>query len=199
MNSTSGKRKKFDAGNPELQVDRLMKALPLLLLAPLAALGEDLKPFDRLGRDNVTIRAQHRSGGSSADYSYKASWGSYVRTVKSVKDIEVTISQARKEKQPVKIEFFFVIKGDSKRYAKKAGELDLPEGEGTAVFSASAKQNQQRWVYLGYHERSGERIEGWLVRAVKEERILGIAASTPSLEEMAANPERLEALLAAPD
>jgi len=61
-----------------------MKALPLPLLAPLAALGEDLKPFDRLGRNNVTIRAQHKSEGSSTDYYYKASWGSYDRTVKSV-------------------------------------------------------------------------------------------------------------------
>jgi len=172
-----------------------MKALHLLLLIPLVALGEEIKPFDRLGRDNVTIRAQHRSGGSSTDYDYKAPWGSYVRTVKSFKDIEVTIAQPRKEKHPLKLEFFFVIKGD-KRYAKKAGVVDFPEGEGSAVFSTSAQQNQQRWVYIGVHGKSGERVEGWLVRALKEDRIIGIAASAPSLEEMAANPGRLNDLLA---
>ncbi len=73
-----------------------MKVLRLLWLVPLTALGEDIKPFDRLGKDNVTIRAQHISGGSSTDYSYKTSWGSYVRTVKSFKDIEVTIAAAAK-------------------------------------------------------------------------------------------------------
>ena len=31
-----------------------------------------------------------------------------MRTVTSTKDIEVTVTQARKEKQPLKLEFFFV-------------------------------------------------------------------------------------------
>ncbi|HEY5706477.1 MAG TPA: hypothetical protein VIS96_12975 [Terrimicrobiaceae bacterium] len=172
-----------------------MKALLLVLFLPLVALGQEIKPFDRLGRDNVTIRAQHKSGGNSADYSYRASWGSYVRTVTSTKDIEVTVTQQRKEKHPLKLEFFFVIKGGPSRYAKKAGILDLPEGEGSAVFSTSSQQRQARWVYLGFREKSGERIEGWLVRALKDDRIIGIAGSSPSLEEMATDPEKLKSLL----
>jgi hypothetical protein len=124
-------------------------------------------------------------------------WGSYARTVTSTKDIEVTVSQPRKEKQALKLEFFFVIKGDSKRYAKQAGVLDLPEGEGSSVFSTSAKQGQARWVYIGFRESSGERIEGWLVRALNNGRIIGIAASSPSLEELAAYPEKLKGLEAA--
>jgi hypothetical protein len=188
-----------------------MKAwLLLLCLIPLLAFSDDsivtgtaqekaseaVKPYDRLGRDNVTIRAQHKGGGGSSDYDYKASWGSYARTVTSTKDIEVTITQPRREKQPLKLEFFFVVKGDSKRYAKQAGALDLPEGEGSAVFSTSSKQSQSRWVYLGVRERSGERIEGWLVRALNNDRIIGIAASSPSLEELAADPQKLKGLLA---
>jgi hypothetical protein len=172
-----------------------MKVLRLLWLVPLTALGEDIKPFDRLGKDNVTIRAQHISGGSPTDYSYKTSWGSYVRTVKSFKDIEVTIVQPRKEKHPLKLEFFFVIKGDH-RYAKRAGEMDFPEGEGSAVFSTSARQSQQRFVFVGSYAQSGEKVEGWLVRALQGDQIVGLAASAPSLEETAANPERLNVLLA---
>ena len=164
-------------------------------VAPLDKSAADaIKPFDRLGRNNVTIRAQQKSGGSSTDYSYRTSWGSYVRTVTSTRDIEVTVNQPRKEKQPLKLEFFFVIKGD-KRYAKQAGSLDLPEGEGSAIFSTSSKRGQERWVYLGFREGSGERIEGWLVRALKGDEIVGIAASSPSLEELAAQPQKLRALL----
>jgi hypothetical protein len=173
-----------------------MKALHLLVLMPLVALGEDIKPFDRLGRENVTIRAQHVSGGNSTDYRYKAAWGSYVRTVTSFKDIEVTIVQPRREKHSLKLEFFFVIKGDS-RYAKRAGEADFPEGEGSAVFSTSTRQRQERWVYVGVYGQSGEKVDGWLVRALKGNQIVGVAASAPSLEETAANPERLDELLAA--
>jgi hypothetical protein len=77
-----------------------------------------------------------------------------------------------------------------------AGILDLAEGEGSAVFSTSSKQGQARWVHLGFREKSGERIEGWLVKALKEDRIVGVAGSSPSLEEMAAYPEKLKSLLA---
>jgi hypothetical protein len=126
---------------------------------PIFIPSELIIPYDRLGRDNVTIRAQQNGGGNDVDYRYRARWGSYVRSVTSTKDIEVTILQRRKAKQPLRVEFFFVIKGEEKRYAKQAGALDLPEGEGTAVFSTTAKQNQARWVYLGVRERSGERIE----------------------------------------
>jgi hypothetical protein len=60
--------------------------------------------------------------------------------VTSTNDIEDTILQPRKAKQPLRVECFFVIKGEEKRYAKQAGALDLREGEGTAVFSTTARQ-----------------------------------------------------------
>jgi hypothetical protein len=137
----------------KLRRSALIRAVKALLLSfsliPLFSFGTDLaapgekaieplKAFDRLGRDNITIRAQQKSGGSSADYSYRSPRGSYVRTVTSTKDIEVTVNQPRKEKHPLKLEFFFVIKGE-KSYVKQAGTLDLPEGEGSAIFSTSSK------------------------------------------------------------
>jgi hypothetical protein len=93
--------------------------------------------------------------------------------VTSFKDIEVTIVQACKEKHPLKLEFFFVIKGGN-RYAKKAGEADFPEGEGSAIFSTSTRQSQSRYVYIGFYGRSGEKVEGWLVRALKGDQIIGV-------------------------
>lgn len=173
-----------------------MKIFLSALMFPLVVFGQEIQPFDRLGRENVTIEALHKSGGSSSDYDYKTRWGSYSKTVTSTKEIEVTVKQPRKEKQPLTLEFFFVIKGDSGRYAKQAGIFDLPEGEGSATFSTSSKQDRARWVYLGISERSGERIEGWLVRALRDQRIIGIAASSPSLEELAAKPDKLKALVA---
>ncbi len=32
-----------------------MKRLPLFLLVPWMAFGQEIKPFDKLGRDNVTV------------------------------------------------------------------------------------------------------------------------------------------------
>ena len=48
-----------------------MRALLAIFFVFTVALGEEIKAFDWLGRDNVTIQARHKSGGSSADYSYK--------------------------------------------------------------------------------------------------------------------------------
>jgi hypothetical protein len=52
-----------------------------------------------------------------------------------------------------------------------------PKAKEPLFLAPTAKQNQARWVYLGFHEGSGERIEGWLVRALNANRILEIAAS----------------------
>ena len=81
-----------------LQVNRShpVKIFPALLF-PFVVLGQDIQPFDRLGRENVTIQAQHKRGGSSSDYDYRTSWGSYSKTVTSTREIEVTIKQHRKE------------------------------------------------------------------------------------------------------
>ena len=75
---------------------------------PIFVPSELIISYDRLGRDNVTIRAQQKGGGNDADYRYRARWGSYVRTVTSTKDIEVTILQPRRAKQPLRVGFFFV-------------------------------------------------------------------------------------------
>ena len=93
------------------------------------------------------------------------------------------------------MEFLFIIKGEADRFAQQAGVLELPKGEGTATFSTSSKQDQARslsWI----SERSGDGIEGWLVRAFNRERALGIAASSPSLEELASRPDKLKTLVA---
>jgi len=118
--------------------------------------------------------------------------------VTSTKEIEVTIKQHRNEKQkPLVVEFFFIIKGEAGRFAQRAGALALPEGEGTAMFSTSSKQDKARYVYLGISKRSGESIQGWLVRVLNRERVIGIAASSPSLEELAGQPDKLKPLVAA--
>jgi hypothetical protein len=69
---------------------------------------ESLKAYDRLGRDNISIRAQHK-GGRYRTIAI-AQGGAATRTVTSTKDVEVTVTQPRKEKQALKLEFFFIIK-----------------------------------------------------------------------------------------
>jgi hypothetical protein len=97
---------RLSIGLPIKRSDPVKILLPALLF-PVIVLGQEIQPFDRLGRENVTIEAQHKRGGSSSDYDYRTSWGSYSKTVTSTKEIEVTIKQHRKEKQSLIVEFFY--------------------------------------------------------------------------------------------
>ena len=61
-----------------------------------------------------------------------------------------------------------------------------------ALFLALQKQGQQRFVYIGFRESSGERIEGWLVRALNNDRIIGIVCVIPQSGRIGGLPSQIE-------
>ena len=135
-----------------------VKILLPALLFPVIVLGQEIQPFDRLGRGNVTIEAQHKRGGSSSDYDYRTSWGSYSKTVTSTKEIEVTSQAAPKRKAIVNCRVLLSSKEVGPlRTTRRCAEL--AEGEGMATFfSTSSKQHQPRYVYLEISKKSGDSL-----------------------------------------
>ena len=55
---------------------------------------------------------------------------------------------------------------------------------------------QERWVYMGFRESSGERIGGWLVRALNNDVSLALRI-IPKLGRIGAYPDKLKGLLTA--
>ena len=56
---------------------------------------------------------------------------------------------AAKREATSRARIHFYNQGRFNPVCKTSGSMDLPEGEGSAVFSTSSKQAQARWVYFG--------------------------------------------------
>ena len=153
-----------------------------------------IQPFDDLGRDNVTVEAKTQGGGSSLTQTYHDDLGGYIIDGNQHKEMAVHVSQMRQKKIPLVVEFYFAFKDVSGRVeVKKTGEYKMDDGEGDCEFDAEAHTHSEKWVYYTlpteYYD-SGNRISGWFVRAIGNDKILGIYASNPSFEDMAKDPAR---------
>lgn len=168
------------------------------MLAAAAAWAQEIKPFDRLSRDNVTVKVKETGSGKNSDYQYKASWGSFDRTETSTKNLAVEVTKVGAQPEAVKVELFFVMKAKGgKPYAMTTEPISLPDGHGVAEFSGSAQMQRERWVYANERNASGTSIAGWLVRVLRGDRIVGVAASMDTYLKAAENPAVLAELLAA--
>jgi len=167
-------------------------SLLLVLLAISSLSAQEIAPFDRLGKNNVTVKAKQLSGGSKIDRNWQTSWGSYDRDMTSTKVIEVEVSGIGTNKGPIKVEFFFAIKDEANglRYFEGQNEKnDLDRG--LWLFSTTATRNVVNLAALGERYKSGEKIVGWLVRVIRDNTIVGVAASAPAFEKAASNPGEL--------
>lgn len=170
----------------------------LACLLPLAFLhAGDIQPFDRLGRDNVTVKVKETGSGKIADYDYRAYWGSYDRKETSTKNLLVEVAKVGAQPGPVEVEFFFVMREKGgKPFALASKPVTLPEGSGEAEFSGSAEAQRERWVYANISESSGTSMTGWFVRVVRGSRIVGVAASSDTLLKPAGDPAALAGIIA---
>lgn len=167
------------------------------ILAAATAWADDAMPYDRLGRDNVTVKVKETGSGKEADYQYKAYWGSYDRTETSTKNLAVEVAQVGAQSGEVKVELYFVMKPKGgKPFAVAAQPVTLAAGHGVAEFSGSAEMQRERWVYSSLRDSSGTSIAGWLVRVLRGQRIVGVAFSTESYRKAAENPAELAGMLA---
>ena len=170
-----------------------MKTFVLLVLLPVLAQAEEIKPFNQLGKENVTLRVKQIKSGNSFDYNYKASWGSYDRDVTTWKDVEISVEQSRAVKVPVTLEFYFLF--NHSKVAKFAGKADVPLGVGDFTFSGQATRNDANWIYLDLKTASGDKMSGWFVRAIKDGAVVGATGSNQSGVKLAENPLGLQKAL----
>lgn len=170
--------------------------LALFGFLALAAVSyaEDLAPFDRLGKGNVTVKAKQLSGGSRIDRNWQTSYGSYDRDTTSFKIIEVEVSGRGQSQSPLRVEFFFAMRDPDKGVRYFEGQEEASNAtKGLYTFSTSVTRNDQRYVFLGERYKSGDKPVGWLVRVIRDNAIVGIAASAPSYEKVAGSPGELDA------
>lgn len=153
--------------------------------------AQELKPYDRLSRDNIEVKAQAVSTGSKVETNWRSWYGSYYKDFKQLKLVEVSLSKVGDSKGPVTLEFYTVMKqegGNGERIVKAEGLQDA-ERANTWVFAASASRSHLRYRYSNADYKSGEKIMGWFVRAIRDGQIVGIAASPSAFERYATSKE----------
>lgn len=165
----------------------IIRLLLVSLTIATTSKAEDILPFDRLGRNNVTLDAKTIAGGSSNQNDYKTDYGSYDKTKNQAKSIEIKTHCLSSNKEDLSIRFYFVF-----RDAQTKKELFVPsdavtfkEGIGTAVFRETSKSTDLNLVTIGIREKTGKTIVGWLARAIRSNQIVGVAGSTERLKKMA--------------
>jgi hypothetical protein len=133
-----------------------------------------LLPWDRLARDNITVTAQTGSGAFRTEKKYFS------------KTLDVLLSPIGSNSNPATVELFIVCgaMGSSRSLGVLAPRR--PSGAGRFTFVCDQEQ-------IGYR---GDEITGWLVRAVRDGRVAGFAASSGPCEEIAKNPALLSDMLA---
>jgi len=155
--------------------------------------AQDLQPFDRLGRSNITLKTELLKGGSEVvGQSVKTDYGTYSKDLASVREFAITVSVLGKDN--FDMEAYALFKDHSTK-ALRCSKLIVTRISDTEYrFKISAEHTRERWMYAdeGRVSQSGEKIIGWLARAIFKNQIIGISASSPQFEELAKNPKKLD-------
>ncbi len=175
---------------------KIQKAVAIfILLSVCAGFAGDPSPYDRLSKDNVTMKVSiGGSGTTMTDQTLKTDYGTYSKDMKSEREMIVEIPILKSGQPAPKIEAFCFFRdhGSSKTQAKKAEVREL--GPQKFSFVLEAENRRERWMYAdnGKVSQYGEKILGWCVRAIANDKIVGIAGSSTKFEELAAKPQSIE-------
>lgn len=169
--------------------------LSLFLLALYIQTAPALEPYDRLARGNVTLDAAVVSGGSSAEeQTLKTSYGTYAKDMVNNKTVQVDVGLAKADDPPIKMEAYVFVKARGSSKVRYMPAVVTPtEKPDSYTFDMTVKYSKERWVYAdaGRVTETGDKVVGWIVRAIANDRIVGIAYSSESYKAVAGDPNGL--------
>lgn len=147
-----------------------------------------LKPYETLGKKNVTVKGASRSTSNKSRNDFPTYWGDYDKTNVQNKKLVVTVSSVS-PRLPSGLEFFWVLTDMQTKeiiYSPEKAVL-LPEGVGEEEFSEKTEHRDFNLASIGYRKKSGEKITGWMVRVVSliDGRVVGADASSEQLKKLA--------------
>jgi len=168
------------------------RIIALLLIGLAPCLAQDLKPFDRLNRENVQIDAKTVKGGSKIDRKWQTDYGSFIRDFEQSRVVEAKISMPKQGEEAATLEFFIILRdggGKGEKFIKGTGEQSADNGD-IWIFAASASRTHENYEALGIEDHHGEKIVGWFIRAVKDGQVVGYSTSSSALEKYAMSGDR---------
>ena len=160
-----------------------------MLIIAATSKAKDLRPFDRLGRDNVTLDAKSVANGAATRNEYETDYGSYDKTKDQDKDIAVRVLEVSPSSKKLSIEFYFVFRDARTNKESFVPAVVFKEENGMLIFRERATSTDTKLAMIGVRTKTGESIYGWFVRAVRDGRIVAVAGSAERFVKMAGDPK----------
>ena len=178
-----------------------MKRAFLTVLASLLAVSSLLAQVPASSK-SVFIDAVESTGDSKTINNWRYSDGSYNKTKVATRELNITVRNMAALPGQFTIEWFFVGKPatGTRRFLYDKGERNVtlaPNAfDKVSVESKELTSNTIRdTFYTGYSYKSGDKPDGWIVRAKVGDEIVRVKTSSPQLEQLHSNKDEFDKLV----
>jgi hypothetical protein len=144
---------------------------------------------------SVFLDVVESTGSSKTVNHWRDISGNYSQTRTSSRELNVTVRNMSAAPGEFEIEWYFFGKPASGSgrflYDKGSKKVSLAPSafEKVAIDSKELSAHTVRdYYYWGYNYSSGDKADGWIIRAKVGEEVVRVKASTALLEQMAADP-----------
>jgi hypothetical protein len=170
-----------------------LAAVCFLTLGLLAANGQA-----PAGSKSVLLEAVEAAGDATTLNNWRSIYGSVSKTQATSRELGITVRNMSALPGEFDIEWYFVAKpaAGTRRFLYDKGEkhvsLKPSAFEKFAVESRELTNHRYNSAFSGYSYKSGDKSDGWILRARVGEEIVRVKASNPQLEQLVGNKEEFK-------
>lgn len=142
---------------------------------------------------SVFIDVAEAAGDAKTLDRWRSYYGSVSQTKASTRQLGLTVRNMSAVPGEFEIEWYFVGKpaAGTRRFLYDKGTKRVSLAPGTfekfAVESKELTNHRYNSVYSGYSYKSGDKADGWIIRAKVGEEVVRVKASSPQLEQLEKN------------
>jgi len=185
-------------------------SLPLSAVVAAAAQPAAATPAAPDVKPAVSLKVKRASsstkGGSRSSSYYYSYYNSDYRNVTSSMVLDAELRSLSKDPVTIKLEWYFIAKvmASGKQWVCDKGSKDIELVPPASTVKEHIESRTLQGVHansgwLGYREQEGSKIDGYIVLARWQGKILKVETSTKSLEDLAMSPDKLQKMMVNPD
>ena len=152
-------------------------------------------PQGKLVRDQ--LEKAKASTGSDGTTTHRGYYGSYSRTEVKTTTLEIQLRNMAHVPGTFDLEWIFFGRNGARRFIYDVGtdKVELPGGGFKIAVAHSNELESSKYRGYYYQYRSGDRPDGWLVRAKIGEEVIRTKASSPQIETLGQSKTQLERMM----
>jgi hypothetical protein len=150
---------------------------------------------------SVFMDVEYVTAGTATDVHWRSVYGSYGKTQRQSKALLIEVRNMSKLPGRFRVEWYFIGKplSGTKRfiYDHGAKDVELDGGDFTKLEVESDDLTSTRFRSRSgrYYYKSGDKADGWLVRAISGDEVVRVKASSVAYEKYGRDEEQLQRLI----